>query len=262
MNGDLAQTLYGTPTATSASPAPASSPAAPTAPHATAADVLYSRPAPVQVMPPAPATASAPAPAPATSTLQQAPAPAPAAAPAAQPVQSDADDAHPVDTAAIEALTPDAVRAAIPESIAQARAADSSRRLYGDQERDAIAASIPLDDMQGQGMTGDTAAAIRTELANMAMDAGATRADVDVLRSALADAHTTPLTDEGRMAARNACVAAFNSTFGQEAFKTLEITRTWIQQDPRRNAMFAQVGDNPQVALLAARLALAAQRRR
>ncbi len=177
-------------------------------------------------------------------------------------MQSDADGAPAVDATAINALTPDAVRAAIPESIAQARAADSSRRLYSDQERDAIAASIPLDDMQGQSMTGETAAAIRTELANMAMDAGATRADVDVLRSALADAHTTPLTDETRMAARNECVAAFNSTFGQEAFKTLEITRAWIQRDPRRNAMFAQVGDNPQVALLAARLALAAQRRR
>lgn len=257
MNGDLAQTLYGTPTATSALPAPASSPAAP---HATAADVLYSKPAPVQVTPPAAATASAPAPAPATPTPTVQP--APAAAPVAQPVQADADDAHAVDAAVIKALTPDAVRAAIPENIAQARVADSSRRLYGDQERDAIAASIPLDDMQGQGMTGETAAAIRTELANMALDAGATRADVDVLRSALADARTTPLTDETRMAARNECVAAFNSAFGQEAFKTLEITRAWIQQDPRRNAMFAQVGDNPQVALLAARLALAAQRRR
>lgn|GEM_PF-2443685 len=152
------------------------------------------------------------------------------------------------------------VLAAIPSAIAEARKADTSRRLFGDQERDALAESFTLEDVAG--MQPETRAAVRTELANMAADAGASRADVDVLRSALADAQANPMTSEQRIASRDAAISAFNEAYGDQAYKTLEITRAWIQQDPRRHAIFAQVGDSPAAALLASRLALAAQRRR
>lgn len=253
---DIAQTLYGAPTAT---PAPTPAPAI----TLTAADVLYSNPSP------APAPSSPPAPVPVPVTVAQ-PAPAPAAQPV-QPVQSDAEKidsatiegVHTAETAVIEALgklTPDDIRNAIPDAIVEARQADASRRLYADKERDALAESIPMDGMQG--VPPETVAAIRTELANMVLDAGATHAEVNVFSRALADAKASPLTEETRIAARDQCIAAYNEAFGQEAYRTLTITRAWIQQDPRRHAIFAQVGDNPQIALLAARLALAAQRRR
>lgn len=160
----------------------------------------------------------------------------------------------------VDSLTPDDVRKTIPPEIAEARKADTGRTLYADQERDTIAESIVMDGMEN--MQPETVAAWRTEYANMAIDAGATQADVSVLHSALVAARSSPLTDEARAAARAECVTAFNRTYGQEAYKTLEITRAWIQQDLRRNVLFSQVGDDPQIALLAARLALAAQRRR
>lgn len=156
-------------------------------------------------------------------------------------------------------VTADAIRAAIPEEISAARKADTARSLFGDRERDALAESFALEEVEG--IQPETLAAVKTELANMAIDAGATRADVDVLRVALAESHA-PMTDEQRTASRDACVSAYNETYGEQAYKTLEITLAWIQQDPRRHALFAQVGDDPQAALLAARLALAAQRRR
>lgn len=234
---DLAQVLYGSAPAAAPAPAPA---AASLSDAGSAAYTLY-----CQVPAPAPAPA-APAPAPS-------PAPAPAPAAPEPPAQPDAPEDAP---AALARITAADVHAAIPADIVAARQADTGRRLFGDQERDALAESFALEGTSG--MHPEAVAAVRVELANMTLDAGATRADVEVLRDALAAA---PLTDEQRIASRDACISAFNDAYGDQAYKTLEITRAWLQQDPRRHAIFAQVGDNPQAALLAARLALAARRR-
>jgi hypothetical protein len=242
MSEDFAQKLFGTPPAPSAAPAP--TPAAP-----AAADVLYSSQAPA----PAPVPARVPAPV--------------APEPAAPSVQSRAEDVNTQpatnDARAIvdaPTITLDDLAKSIPDAIAEARKADTGRTLYGDQERDAIAETIPMDGMEGA--TPETIAAARTELANMAIDAGASADDVAALRAALVDARINPLTDEQRMESRGRCVAAFNEAFGMDAARTLDITRKWLNGDARRAATFGQVGDNPVVALMAARLALAAQRRR
>lgn len=247
---DLAQALYGSaPVAPAASPAPPAS-----APDAkSGAYTLYCQP-----------VTADPAPSPAPAPAAPPPAPEPQADPtgiddADQNARPAADNVRGAEVEALARLTPDAVRAAIPAAIVEARAADTARHLFGDQERDALASSLALDDVPG--MQPETVAAVRKELANMALDAGATHADLDVLSAALAEAQAGPLTNEQRIASRDQCITAYNEAYGQEATRTLQITRAWLASDPRRAAIFeAAGGDNPKVAMLAARLALAAQR--
>ncbi len=238
MSGDLAQALYGSPAAVASPSLPVTAPAP--------ENVLYpevTSPKPVQVTPP---TAS---PVPATS-----PALAPTPSPSALAVSEIPSAPSPT-----PAITPDDIRKAIPEAIANTRKADVERTLFADAERDALAESIPMRDTEG--LAPETVAAARLELANIAIDCGASQSDVAMISNALIAARANPMTNEQRAAARNGCITAFNETYGQEAYKTAEITRRWIQQDPRLNSIFSNVGDNKEVALIAARLALAAQRR-
>lgn len=239
---DAADILYG---------APAQPPTPPSVPAKSAAETLYCQ-TPESATPPAPApTPPAPAPVPVTPPAADASTAKPGVGPA---------DAAAVLPDALANFTPADITKAIPVETLEARKADTGRTLYGDLARDAIAESFAFEDVPG--MQPETLAAVKTELANMAIDAGANQADVDVLRTAIAEANANPLTDVQRIASRDACIEAFNSTYGENATRTLEITRTWIQQDPRRHAFFAQVGDDPRAALLAARLALASKFRR
>ena len=139
------------------------------------------------------------------------------------------------------------------------RAADKGRALFADRSQ---FADIIAPETIAPGAPVEVAHAMAAEVVDMALDAGCTADDLSVIQTALQDLRTTPLTDATRIESREACVQAFNEEFGEQAHSVWVQTRAWVAADPRRAAILAQVGDSPEVAVRAARMALAAQRRR
>jgi len=171
-----------------------------------------------------------------------------AEAPKVQKQQPDPSD--PPTPAALAAT--EQVKAAIPKNIHQLRES-SERKLFSPQTqfkdviRDGAFAEVP-------GMAPEFAQAAVVELREMASDMQLLPDDVRMIGTALAHADT-PLTDEQRVVNQDSCINAFNNEFGQGAKQAWLDARKFVAADPRRNAMVAKIGDNPQIAVRIAKLA-------
>lgn len=191
---------------------------------------------------PAPTPAAVAAPAPAPTATQEADEPAP-----------NTDDAQPA------AITAEAIAAAVPDAIREARENDQLRKLYSPQTEHS--SSIPDNAFVTESIDATTSKAIAVELREMAGDMGARAADVQTLTTAMREATANPLTDEQRIEAREQAVQMLNAEFNDHARQALIDARKFVAADPRRAALLEKVGDDPRVVLTVARLARAAKAR-
>nr|WP_311530857.1 hypothetical protein [uncultured Ralstonia sp.] len=200
----------------------------------------------------APAAVATPAPTPAPVAAPT-PAPAPAATHEAEEPAPNTDDTQSV------AITAEAIAAAVPQTIREARDADQLRKLYSPQTEHS--GSIPDNAFVTESINANTSKAIAVELREMAGDMGARAADVQAITSAMRDASAAPLTDEQRTEAREQAVQMLNAEFNDQARQALIDARKFVAADPRRAALLEKVGDDPRVVLTVARLARAAKAR-
>ncbi len=182
-----------------------------------------------------------------------APTPAPTATPEVEDTAPNTDDAQPA------VITAEAIAAAVPDAIREARENDQLRKLYSPQTEHS--SSIPDNAFVTESIDATTSKAIAVELREMAGDMGARAADVQTLTSAMRDATANPLSNEQRIEARERAVQMLNAEFSEQARQALIDARKFVAADPRRAALLANVGDDPRVVITVARLARAAKAR-
>lgn len=187
------------------------------------------------------------------------PAPVAAPAPAATATQEAEEPAINTDDAQPAVITAEAIAAAVPDAIREARENDQLRKLYSPQTEHS--SSIPDNAFVTESIDATTSKAIAVELREMAGDMGARAADVQTLTSAMRDATANPLTDDQRIEAREKAVQMLNAEFNDQARQALIDARKFVAADPRRAALLEKVGDDPRVVLTVARLARAAKAR-
>ncbi|ARU22977.1 XRE family transcriptional regulator [Ralstonia solanacearum] len=187
------------------------------------------------------------------------PAPVAAPAPAATATQEAEEPAINTDDAQPAVITAEAIAAAVPDAIREARENDQLRKLYSPQTEHS--SSIPDNAFLTESIDATTSKAIAVELREMAGDMGARAADVQTLTSAMRDATANPLTDDQRIEAREKAVQMLNAEFNDQARQALIDARKFVAADPRRAALLEKVGDDPRVVLTVARLARAAKAR-
>lgn len=180
-----------------------------------------------------------------------------------QPVPSTtqpATDAAPVETTKVDdtippvAITPEAMREAIekaiPDTVKEQRA-DPARMLFNDAQT-IFKEAIPADAFNVEGLDTDMQTALVEEVREMAADIGLEAQDIPDIAAALAN---PPTTEAEIISSRESAVELLNREYGPKAAAALNLARAFMRADPRRAAMLAPAGDNPQVVLKICRLA-------